>query len=434
MRTPPFISSRLADAAAIRVWRHRDYRLLMSGLAAYFVTGWMQRVGVGWLAWELSHSYAWVGAIAAADLLPLVILGPFAGAIADRGNALRQLRWSQIAMIAQAAALAVTAATGMMSIEWLLALSIMSGLIQPVYHATRQKIIPAIVPRVDFASAITFDSTFFHGSRFIGPMIAAPMIVVWGVTATFAVHVAGCLNFYGLVARMAPLPATTSAKATEGMLASVRGGLAYARHHDGIRPLFVMLAVASLVARPLQDHLPGFAGGILQAGPTGLAWLSSGMGLGSLGAGLFLTIRGHMRGMATGSIAATCGLAVATFGFVTTTNLGLAIVSAAVWGFALTLMGVGIQAQTQLAVADAMRGRVMMLYAIIYRGLPAVGALGIGFIAEVIGLRSTFALAAALTLLAWLAIASRHQTIEVSMSVRDEAQLAPGKRSNSGSS
>ena len=67
----------IRESPAVRVWRFPNYRLFMSGLGCYYVTSWMQRVGVGWLAWELSHSHAWVGAIAAADLIPLVVLGPF---------------------------------------------------------------------------------------------------------------------------------------------------------------------------------------------------------------------------------------------------------------------------------------------------------------------------------------------------------------------
>ncbi len=405
----------LRDVPAVRVWKVRNYRLFMSGLGPYYVTSWMQRVGVGWLAWELSHSHAWVGAIAAADLVPLVLLGPFAGAWADRSDPLRQIRWSQVAMIAQAVALTVMTIAGLASVWLLLAMSLASGLIQPTYTAARQIVVPSTVERADYASAITFDSSFFHGSRFIGPMLAALAISQMGVIATFAVHILGCLIFYAQVARMRLVFPSHAKAGQPSILAAIAEGASYVRTHAGIWPLFVMLAVASLVARPLQELLPGFAGGVFAAGPTGLAWLTSSMGLGSLGAGLFLATRGHVRGLATASIAATCALAVATFGFVATDRLSLALPFAVVWGFALTLMGVGIQAQAQLAVADNMRGRVMMIYAIIYRGLPALGALTIGALAGWIGIRSTFALSAAITFAAWLAIAPRHAEIDAAM-------------------
>lgn len=409
----------IRESPAVRVWRFRNYRLFMSGLGCYYVTSWMQRVGVGWLAWELSHSHAWVGAIAAADLLPLVLLGPFAGAAADRSDPVRQMRWSQIAMIAQAVALTTVTITGAMTIEILLLLSLASGLIHPSYTAARQMIVPATVPRSDYPSAITLDSTLFHGSRFIGPVMAAAAIASMGVVAAFVVHIAGCIVFYVQVARMDLVVPPRDKAADVGILRSIGEGMSYARRHRGIWPLFAMLAAASLFARPLQELLPGFAGGVFDAGPAGLAWLTSSMGVGSLGAAVFLATRGHVRGLATASIASTCALALTTFGFVATPKIGFAIAFAVAWGFALTLMGVGIQAQTQLAVADRMRGRVMMIYAIIYRGLPAVGALAIGLIAEYIGIRSTFAFAALATLIAWIVIAPRHREIDDAMERRE---------------
>ncbi len=403
------------ESPPARVWRHEDYRRFMSGLGAFYVTSWMQRVGVGWLAWELSHSHAWVGAIAAADFLPLMFLGPIAGAVADRLDPVRLMRWSQIAFVAQAIALAGLTLAGLMTIELLLILSLASGLIQPSYTAARQTVIPALVPRNEYPSAITFDSIFFHGSRFIGPMLAALAIAMMGVVSTFVVHVGGCLVFFVQTSRMQVSAAPRESKAGPGLLRSIVDGLAYARGHAGIWPLFMMLSVASLFARPLQELLPGFAGAVFDAGPIGLAWLTSSMGVGSLAAGIFLTTRGHVNGLATASIAATCGLALMTFGFVATDRLATAMAFALVWSFALTLMGVGIQAQTQVAVADQMRGRVMMIYAIIYRGLPAIGALAIGAIAEIIGIRSTFAFAALFTLAAWLVIAPRHRAIDAAM-------------------
>lgn len=414
----PFARLKFAASPVVGVWRHRDYRRFMLGLGVFYVTGWMQRIGVGWLAWELTHSHAWVGAVAAADLAPLVVLGPFAGAQADRSDPLRLMRWSQIAFIAQAVVLAALTLSGQMTIGLLFALSLASGLVQPYYTAARQMIIPASVPRAVFPTAITFDATFFHGSRFMGPMLAAIAIPFAGVESTFLVHVVGCLVFFLMVARMSlEIPPRDTHKAA-GLLREIADGLAYTRSHPGIWPLFGMLAVASLFARPLQDLLPGFAGAVFEAGAPGLAWLTSSMGAGSLAAGIYLATRGHVRGLATASIAATCALAVTTFGFVSTNRLASGISFAIVWGFALTLMGVGIQAMTQVTVADDMRGRVMILYAMIYRGLPAVGALTIGVIAEYIGIRSTFALAALVTLVAWLTLARRHKSIDEAMSVQ----------------
>src|SRR5260370_41848051 len=88
--------------ALLRVWGYREYALFMGGMAPSLVTLWMQRVGVGWLAWELTHSPAWLGAVAAADLAPMLVLAPFTGALTDRGNPLAQARITQSLFVLQA--------------------------------------------------------------------------------------------------------------------------------------------------------------------------------------------------------------------------------------------------------------------------------------------------------------------------------------------
>lgn len=408
----------LRDSPVIRVWRHDNYALLMSGLAPYYVTSLMQRVGVGWLAWELSRSYFWVGAIAAADLLPLMVLGPLAGALADRSDPIKMMRWSQIFMIVQAVLLAALTLAGQMDTMLLLVLSVFSGVILPLFTAARQMIVPATVPREDLASALSLDSSLYHASRFVGPMLAAFSIPLIGVGGTFLAHVIGSIVFFATLCRTSlPAPPHRGRK-HENLLAEIVEGAAYARNHAGLWPLFLILAVASLLGRPLQEMLPGFAGGVLNAGATGLAWMTSSMGAGSLAAGIVLATRGHARGLTYLSILSTCGLAIAVFGFVATKELPYALTFGALFGFTLTLMGVGIQLLTQDAVADGMRGRVMIFYAMIYRGFPALGALLIGFLAEYVGLRTSFAIAALLCLLAWLVIAPRHQDINAAMTAR----------------
>ena len=95
----------LASNAArpiIRVWSNRNFALYMGGGAPSYITSWMQRVGVAWLAWELTHSTTWLGIVAAADLAPMIFIAPFAGAITDRGHPFRQFTITQVLLFAQA--------------------------------------------------------------------------------------------------------------------------------------------------------------------------------------------------------------------------------------------------------------------------------------------------------------------------------------------
>ena len=95
----------------LRIWQNRNYTVMVSGGVPSYITSWMQRVGMGWLAWEMTHSPLWLGIVAAADLAPMIFMGPFAGAITDRHNPLHQMRLSQSLLFVQALAMAIQDST-----------------------------------------------------------------------------------------------------------------------------------------------------------------------------------------------------------------------------------------------------------------------------------------------------------------------------------
>lgn len=409
--------STLGDSPAIRVWRHRDYALFMSGIGPHYVTGWMQRFTVGYLAWELSHSPAWLGAVAAADLAPMLVIAPFAGAIVDRWDPLKQIKLALIAVQIHAILLAALTFAGLMTIELLFWLMLINGILMPIYNASRTTLVPACVPRHDFPSAVSLDSSFFHGSRFVGPLLAALVISQWNVGVALLAHVVGVAFFILQVFRM-KVAAPVRTKSTSNLIQDVNAGLGYILHHPGIFPLFMLMTIASLAARPLQDFLPGFNGMVFAGGPDGLAWLTAGMGVGAMIGATWIALRGHTRGMVYIVIMCTIGLALSMIGFVSTRSLLLATAFGALSGFTLTVMATGISALVQLAVADDVRGRVMSLFAMIYRGIPAIGALAIGFAAEYVGLRTTFAIAGLVCIAAWIALTRVHTVVDAGLQER----------------
>lgn len=404
----------LSASPVVRVWRHREYALFMTGIGPHYITGWMQRFSVGYLAWELSHSPAWLGAVAAADLAPMMLIAPFAGAVVDRWDPMKQIKIALIAVLVHAIALTWLALSGLMTIELLFAITLVNGMIMPIYNAARTTIVPACVPKSDFPSAISLDSSFFHGSRFVGPLLAAVLISYWSVGAAFTAHVVGVVFFLVQIYRM-NIAAPVRAKHEGSIFQDVTDGLAYIRRHPGIFPLFMLMTVASITARPLQDFLPGFNGAVFKGGPEGLAWLTAGMGIGAMIGATWIAVRGHARGLTYIVVLSTLGLATSMFGFVATQSLLLAAFFGGWSGFTLTVMATGISALTQLVVANDMRGRVMSLFAMIYRGVPAIGALAIGFAAEVVGLRTAFLVAAVVCTLSWIVLARRHEKVALAM-------------------
>ena len=404
----------------MRVWRNPAYALFEGGWLPQSITSWMQRVGVTWLAWELTHSNAWVGAVAAADLAPMIVLAPIAGAMADRSpDPLRLLRLTKLLLLLQAVALAALMQAGIMTIEVLLALSLVTGVINPYTSAARQIVLAGAVRREDFPTAIALDSALFHASRFIGPAIAAVMIATWDVASTFLAHVAGSIIVLAALMLMRIAPRDRRGHLRRSLLIDIADAVRYVRGHGAIWPLFLLLIVASIMLRPVQELLPGFASKVFGAGAEGLGWLASSMGVGAMLSATWIAVRGRIEGLSTWSIAGGLVLVLSTLAFAATDELWLGLVLAGLTAFGLNALSTGIQTITQSVVADGLRGRVMSLYSLIYRGLPAIGALVMGSIADRFGLQATFMAMSAMALCVWALVALRWQAIDAA--VRHEA-------------
>ncbi len=133
----------------LRCLSQPKFALFEGGMFPHYTTGWMMRVGAGWLAWELTESPAWLGIIAAADLMPIALLAPIAGAWTDRVNPLRLIRFAESMLFLHAALLAATTALGLINIHILFALTVFAGLVYPFHSTARAVDHPAHVPRED---------------------------------------------------------------------------------------------------------------------------------------------------------------------------------------------------------------------------------------------------------------------------------------------
>jgi MFS family permease len=409
------MSSPTGLAPIIHVFRHRNYAFYMGGMAPNLITIWMQRLGVGWLAWELTHSTAWLGVIAAADLVPMLFLAPIAGAITDRHVPLVLQKITQFLAMVHAAGLAFFTLTDWINIWGLLGFALFHGLTHTLASTSRHAIIPATVPRAELSTAIAVDSAMFNASRFIGPALAGLFIPFTGVGGTFLLNVLGCVVFFGAMFFMDVAPPVREPGRRRNILADVGESLGYVWRHAGIGPVLLILTVASILFRPVQDMLPGFAGNVFGSDAVGLAWLTSAMGVGATFAAVWIALRGRAAGLAIMVIGGFLGLSLVTLGFVATPVLWIAVIFAVFSGFMLNAMSTGTQALVQLAVDDAFRGRVMGVYTLIYRGTPAIGALALGAVADAVGLRTTFAVAGIAGIAIWVVTLPRLRAMRTAL-------------------
>lgn len=399
----------------IRIWRHRNYAWYMGGMGPYLISTWMLRVATGWLAWELTESYAWLGYVAAADLAPMLVLSMFAGAIIDRSDPLKQQIFYQWLQVGHAIALAVITLAGWMTIEILFVLCLFLGCVHPFAAAARHSVVPASVPKEEIPTALAIDSSLFNASRFIGPAIAAPIILGFGAGGVFFTHTLGCIFFLVGLYQVQMSFGERHRHGGANMLADIREGFAYVANHAGMAPLFLLLACSASLIRPLADMLPGFAGKVFEAGPAGLAWLTASMGIGATISAVMVAIYGRLSGLTLMALASYLVHVIATLVFVSTNYIAVAFVAGIFWGYTLTSMSTAVQAMVQSNVDNRLRGRVMAVYTLIYRGTPAIGAVIIGLLAEDLGLQLATGLCAAVCIIPWLLALKRREVITTSL-------------------
>jgi predicted MFS family arabinose efflux permease len=393
-----------------RTLTHRNFGISVAGNSISLIGTWMQRIGVGWLAWELSHSGAVLGLVAFADLFPGVVIGPFGGALADRVDRLRVIKVAQTLIMLQALTLFVLTATGAITVPLLVALVLCHGAVIGFNQPARLAVIPSLVPRPDLATAVAINSIVFNTARFIGPALAGLAIVALDISAVFALNGLSFLAFLYALSRLR-LAGIAAPKARRSMLGAIADGLRYAFRHPGIGPILLLQAVLAVCARPFAELLPGFAAEVFGRGAPGLAMLSSSIGIGAIVGGLWLAQRQDQAGLTRIVLANSVLTALTVLAFALCGWFWPAVACVALAGFAMVVAGAGTQTVLQSAVEEDMRGRALSLFGLIFRGGPALGALAMGAASEALGLQAPLAAGALLGLLAALWLWRRRDAI-----------------------
>jgi MFS family permease len=373
------MSGKISPNRILRALRHRGYAIFTAGNLSSMSGEWVQRVGIGWLVWEMTHSASWLGIIACADMLPAVLISPLAGAYSDRMNRLRFVKMAVNLSALQPFVLTLLFFTGLLDIWLILLLALYNGVVGALRQSSWHTVIPYLVDRESLAPAVALGSVTFNLSRFIGPAIAGPMIATVGPGYTFLLNFIALggyrigLQFIQLVRDEVKNP-----RSGTNILTETIEGFRYTIRHPGIAPLIFLLLGSSIGQRPFVDLLPGFAAQVFERGPEALGWMVSLVGLGALLGGLFLAMRPSVRGQ---SLIAINAILIGAIGLV------------------------------QLAVEDNMRGRVMSIYGLIFRSGPALGTLIMGFAAEYVGLRWPVAVGAGICLFFWAITIRNRATI-----------------------
>ncbi|MBA3943506.1 MAG: MFS transporter [Herpetosiphonaceae bacterium] len=360
---------------------HRNFTLIWAGLLVSNMGTWMQNVGQNWLIYKVTNNNPiYLGYLGLSFAIPMIVVPPVGGAIADRVNRVKLLYITQTGSLLLAVLLAVLTWSGTVQPLHILVITFAGSLLLAFDNPTRQALIPGLVPREDLMNAVSLNSATYTGAALIGPAIAGLLLNIVGAGWLFMINALSYLAVIGALFAMRNVP--TNPPRNTSLANALFGGFRYVWQHKLLLGLLLLSITASLFGRSYQQLLPIFADDVWHTGPGGYGALLSAGGAGALiGAFIMSSIREIKRQglVLLGSGLITC-LALAAFALSPQFIPGLVLL--AIVGIAVSVFGTMIATMLQLDVPSELRGRVLSLYAITLIGIPSLGSLGIAAVAD----------------------------------------------------
>ncbi|NKB54530.1 MAG: MFS transporter [Rhizobiaceae bacterium] len=365
----------------------RDFRLYLGGNIFALNALWMQRVTIGWIAWDLTASSSFVGFIAFMNFAPTLVSGPLFGVWIDRVRVKRAALVTQSLMLAIAAAIYLLFSFGLLNTLALSVLSGLSGIVASAHHPVRMSLAPRLVDREAVGSVINIAAINFSLARLTGPALGGWVIAVWGVSTALLVQALCYLPFILAIGFLCTRQRSASITDGRSFLGALADGFRHVLTHALIRHAILITALFAVVVRGTLEILPVLADGVFEKGAVGLGLLTSSAGLGALAAGVAkivmpIQIAGRLPKTALVSALVGIGL-VPLVGLSISWVLSVGLI--ACLGFAGTLSAVSFQTAIQTDLDDDLRGRVMSLWVMVGIGGAAIGAIALGFLVDQLG-------------------------------------------------
>lgn len=382
----------MIDHPILRTLAHRDYGLYTLGNGLSLIGMWVQRVAIGWLTWELTNSAAWLGAVAFADLFPSVLIGLIGGVAADRLDRTLVILCCQSLSMVLALVLGVLTLSDVITVEMVAAMAFANGMVIGFNQPSRLALAPRLVPRERITTAVAINSMVFNTARFIGPAFAG-LVIVWADLGW--AFIVNAVSYLCLLTALTVIRSRNPSigrddgvpRARRGLIADIGEGIRYAARDPGLGPVLLLHLVTAISVRAVVELLPGFADRVFGGGADTLAIMTSVTGAGAIAGGWLLAGRRSQQGLVPIVLTASVLVSLSVLAVALSGSLWIAFPALGLYGAAMVAAGVGTQTIVQLAVEPEMRGRVLSLHGIIFRGGPAIGALVMGAAGDAVGLR-----------------------------------------------
>jgi MFS family permease len=377
----------------MRALRHRNFQLFFSGQLISLIGTWMQSIAQSWLVYRLTGSALLLGSVGFASQIPVFLFAPLGGIAADRFNRRHVVIATQVGSMLLAFVLAGLTLFHKVQVWHVFVLASLLGVVNAFDIPGRQSFLVDMVGKEDLMNAIALNSSMFNGARVIGPAIAGILVAKIGEGwCFFANAVSYIAVIIGLLLMRVQRPVRAlMASPFEHMMEGFR----FVNQTAPIRALLLLLGVVSLVGMPYVVLMPIFADQVLHGGARGLGILMGATGVGALLGALTLAFREGVKGL--GRWVAWCcgGFGASLIVFTISRSFWVSVILLLPVGYFMMLQMSASNTLIQVMVPDALRGRVMAVYSMMFMGMAPIGALLGGALAERLGAPVTVAIGGA---------------------------------------
>ncbi len=392
-------------SSALEPFRYRDFRLLWFGLLISNVGTWMQVTALGYLVVKIAGSAALasldVGILGASSAVPVVLLSPLAGVVADRFPRRAVLFVTNGIQIVTALVLAVLVSTNHIALWEIFTIAGLRSGTQAFDAPARQSWVPLLVPRAYLGNAIGLNSVAFNAPSVLGPPIAGLLILSVGVAASFYINAVLTFAVVAALAYMKPSPPSSTVR--EGVLSSILAGVRFLVGHHVLRSVVAMLVVTCLLVRPFSQLMPAYAAHVVHVDARGLGLLLAASGAGAiLGSLVTAFVPERRRGVVWFASALLMAAGTIVLGLVH--SFTIAVIVLVFIGLAVLSFAGSSNVMLQSMSPDDMRGRAISVFSMIILGLVPAGSLVLGSLATFVGLEASLVTGGAVAFVATLAI------------------------------
>ena len=361
-----------------------NYRRYFAGQAISLVGTWMQMIAQSWLVLTITGSSVDLGFIVALQALPVLLLGPYGGVIADRVDKRRLMIILQSLMGVQALILGLLTVLGAIHLWEIAVLATALGINTAFENPSRQAFITEMVGSKSLRNAVSLNSVLVNVARAVGPAVAGLLIATLGEGVCFLVN-AG--SFVAVVASLLTMDSSQlrPSEPTPRARGQLREGLSYVRHTPELALPLLMMGLVGMLTYEFQVSLPTMDHQALHLGSSGYGFMTAAMGAGAVIGGLYTAARGHtgLRPL----VLASSGFGVFVLLAAVAPNLPFELAALAFVGASsVSFIAIG-NATLQLAAAPQMRGRVMALWFVAFQGSTPIGGPLVGWIIAAAGAR-----------------------------------------------